>query len=427
MTRIASIMPRFAARDISVEALALQNASSVSSTPASSRAGQPQKQEAARPPLAKQIRTAWRHVVALADPNERLFLRYGLDPDAVAVDGPPGVDLRKDKRKLLGKALQAYEHALKSKLVGNFSDNFHCCNMEFEDGTWELASNIELRRDNTHCSEKAALSAVRDKIIKNTPLSWLQNPRHLADLQKQFKVKTMVLMIETLGKFRVSCSECLDWMSSAAYFTPKTLVAGLENRNGRFTLVARHLNQVLPFWGRQMPSLITGKQAGIGALPFSPEAQATLRQNGIPEATAKLMLAQARQSSERNTPPGSLTQTPAASVLFSNGKVYTAAGFNWWKRISEPPDLVAIIMGFQDQLRMRSPKPIHAVAVAYYGSDPQHLPTMRSLGRMMQPGRGTPDTAIVVIENNTIQARPISAYMTHRFITTEPASQLNAV
>jgi hypothetical protein len=152
-------------------------------------------------------------------------------------------------------------------------------------------------------------------------------------------------------------------------------------------------------------------------------------------------------------------------VLLSNGKAYSGARFDWTKRWFQAPDLEAAQVGIQTEQKWRQwleelwsnveglltapraekllntlkqwvqkfdetfstrlltrienllsidPK---VVAVAYYGTEPSEMPSVKSLGYLAQELRGGLNTLVSVIEDNVLQIRTIPDYMKEIYIS----------
>ncbi|MBY0450436.1 MAG: hypothetical protein K2X01_07420 [Cyanobacteria bacterium] len=88
-----------------------------------------------------------------AEPALRLLRRYAIDPKTVTVftESPfvTQADLETieaDKPRIIGRLLQANEHAQKNALLGNHSGRFYATTVELQNGATGLGTNLELDR-----------------------------------------------------------------------------------------------------------------------------------------------------------------------------------------------------------------------------------------------------------------------------------------
>ncbi|MBI5244271.1 MAG: hypothetical protein HY922_11440 [Elusimicrobia bacterium] len=319
---------------------------------------------------------------------------------------------------LVAKALETYAAVQdEARDQPNFS-GFHVhAAVELSDGRWASAPNVELSREVTLCAERAAILAA------------------LAAAGTAAKVRAIVVS-NSGGDFKKLCAECLSWLATGKFFTPDTQIVSVSRDpvSGRFNLRIRALKSILPFH-MQTGRLPSTTQRPVGSLEVALSENAA-RRNGYSKSDLKSLMEVARRAYERGAAEQFSAKPSAAAVRLAPFGRASAVRFQWAPRFTEAEDLQAAASALERAARLRARilravrlldrATFHALrleerlagmlrapaidAIAYYGQD-FDLPPIASLGRLVRQG-ATPDTLILRIENDRIQARTLGDYMT---------------
>lgn len=351
--------------------------------------------------------------------RKELFEKYNIDPKAVDVVAPPGVEINKKQIPLiLSKLLEAHEHALKNKAIGNFSGRHFSTNLLLEDGIWGLATSLELTRETSLCAERGALVKAWNKALKRLSLASIKTEDALEQVRQKLKVKMLVMSSSApLGDPSVGfpCGECQGWMAADKYFSPETLLIALRKREetGQYYLVVRKLDQVLPLLSQQTSSLASKPIAALKPV-ISDKAGKAMADHNIPLPKLYDMMKEAQNAFETNKTASFSGKNTGVGVLLSNGKIESGARLDWTQRWFAPPDLTTAATAYQKYANQAPP--VRIQAVAYYGKDEQ-LPPVANLGVLAQPARGGVDTLILTVKDDTLHIRTIEDYSTDIYIS----------
>lgn len=412
--------------------------------------------------------------------NRQRLQRHHIRPENVRVVSGPGqtpIDLTEaEKRIYIDKCLEANEIASTHSKVGNTSGDYFGSAVELADGTWGLGTNIETSETDRSCGERISLlDAWNDSIKRQMPRNKDLNPAVEIDIQPDqarngMRVKRIFMSKAQLGDHMVPCSECQGWMTSHRFFNPRTEIYTLEQdtKPGEYKLWIRTLQDLLPFWGKQQPSLTT---QAISSLPMvnSESGQAALDRKKadrlLDDRVMQRMMQKAANAYRGNITTAFTKKRVGVAVLLSSGHIVSNGRFEWHKRMVEPADLRAAAYGIAKVKRWRDrlsyawsasigwlpktmadrlstglqaiyttlesnlpiflfrwikklfpPEPT-VQAIAYYGDIPQDIPSIKSLGYLAKKNHGGPDTLVLCIENDTLQVRSIQDYIADLYIS----------
>lgn len=338
--------------------------------------------------------------------------KYGINPAEVDLVKDPALALPVGKEELLEKLLEAHEHALKNKTLGNFSGRQFSTNLLLENGQWALGTNIELTRDNVFCGERSALVNSWNSALNKVNVEDLQDPARRTQVEDGLKGKLLAMSSgespdnPSAGS---PCSECQSWLATDRYFGPETLIANLgKTDQGRFFIRVRQVQDLLPLLPGQMPS---NTAKSIASLPVNVSARAreAMQAQGIEADALTRLIKQAKAAYRSNDTAVHSGKNTGSAVLLSNGKTVKGQRLDWTARWFESPELAAATRGVQ------SLKADRVQAVAYYGD--AVMPEVKTLGILAQETWGGPDTLIAVIEQDAIEVRTIRDYMTDIYIS----------
>lgn len=385
--------------------------------------------------------------------RRNILADYGINPDEVEVvsKSPQAID-RKTKILLIQKVLEAHEQAAKNKELGNLSGRTFATNMMFENGHWAVASNIENSDEIVLCGERSALVTVWNKTLSKLSLGKLRtDAAYKQKALNGLKVKYMAMSnFSPPGTAPAgnACSDCLSWMNLDRFFQASTQIAVINKdpQNGKYKLTIRPLTEQLPYWGKQQPS-ITDKPIESLPVQISDRAKAAVVKANISQEQLIETIQKAKEAYEDAQTTELSDKKVAASVLLSPGDVISKAErMDWTRRWFIPPDILAASNGYQlvkqcqrliqsgmqnlqkvlpsggdnadlaQKLVGHEKDDVKINAVAYYGNE--KVPYIESLGRISQD-RGSGDTLVVLVENDTVQVRTILDYMPYLYISSK--------
>lgn len=412
----------------------------------------------------------------------QLLEKYNIQPDRVKVvagrDKHPLPMSDEEKKNLIHKAMEAHQLALKHKEVGNISGDYFSAAVQLQDGTWGVGTNIETSTQDRSCGERISMLVAWNESVHHytqaaTPDKSLDTPA-----SDGMRVRKIVMSKAQLGEHMVPCSECQGWMTSQKFFSPETQIVTLDKVDSKqpvseasppdYELWVRELKDLLPFWGKQKPS-ITEKPLARLEKTFSDKAQQAFdqkkSQNILNTRTIDQMLRKAKRAYEQNETAGFTGQRVGAAVLLSSGHIVSEGRFEWHKRLIEPADFRATAYGMTKVKRWRKrlsyawgmmtgwmPKFLKSMlerglenlsnalerfcptglyryvkmafppeptvqALAYFGDIPQEIPNIKSLGYLAKRNHGGPDTLVFTIEDDKVQARTIQDYLAEIYIS----------
>ena len=352
--------------------------------------------------------------------KKALYEKYGINPDELTVAGPSGINLP-DTRYMLERLLETHEHALKNKALGNLSGRHYSSTILLENGTTGLATNIENSKDvGVLCGERSALVNAWNTALQKLSLKKVVASQNKSPEQNGLKVKMMFMSGSSeLGDPMVGnpCAECQSWMSTDRYFSPDTLIATLKKdpETGRFSILVRKLSQLMPFAGKQQPSL-TDKAIADLPVRVSEKAADVLSSQGISQPLITRMLEESKQAYLDNRSATASGKDAGAAALFSTGEIVSDARVDWTSRWFEGADMRAAGNGIHALAEKGHPS---IAGMAYYGED-SNLPSADSVGRLAQDTWGSQDCLIAVIENDEVQIRTLKDYMTAIYVASKP-------
>lgn len=351
-----------------------------------------------------------------------LTQKYGINPRQVRLQHDPTMALPVSKAVLLERLLEAHEHALKNKALGNLSGRQFSANLLLGNGQWALGTNIELSRENALCGERSALVTAWNRALEGLSLSRLKRPGQRESMQQGMHVALLALANgDPLSQASpVSpCSECQSWMASERYFGPDTLLSSLSRdaQTGQYVIETRSVRELLPLLESQQQSM---SPHALTQLPVqvSERAQQVMDQWSIQPEQLQTLAQEAKTAYLQNQTAFQSGKNSGVSVLMSDGRTAQAQRFEWTKRWAEAPDLQAVVHGVQQALQNRTSQSASRPqlrAVAYYGSG--DTPSVRSLGVLAQEVWGSPDALIVVASPDGLHVRTIRDYMTDIYIS----------
>lgn len=349
--------------------------------------------------------------------QQALFRKYSIRPDKVPVISSSGAKLAAPKPLVIQKALESYQLALKNKIVGNHTQDYRATSLMLNNGLWQSGTNVELDRECTFCGERSALVAAKTEALEKLSLNRLQkmNEAQLQQVRDGMKARMLVMATSDLEDYAEVCADCESWMTSPEYFTPQTQFVSLrKDGEGRFTLSLQQLKERLPEWRRCYESVQVNQGLSIEALPVqvSRQAQQVMVQKGLHAVTLAKMMTYAKTESGKNSTAEFSGNPLGAAVLFTTGKIQTAGRFEWKRRWSESPDLMAAATGIQENRNKQN----RVEAVAYYGVIPA-FQLVNNLGRLAQERWGGPDTLVVTMENDTLKVQTIADRMPKAYVS----------
>ncbi|MBY0402912.1 MAG: hypothetical protein K2X66_03380, partial [Cyanobacteria bacterium] len=192
-------------------------------------------------------------------------------------------------RFLLEKVQDANQMALAHQKVGNVSGDYFASAVGLEDGTWGVGTNIETSQQDRSCGERVSMlvawnQSIQKHVSKNPGEPLQPEPPLNPD---GMKIKQIIMSKSQLGEHMVPCGECQGWMGTHRYFSPSTQIITLDKISPSLTssktweppqykLWIRELQDLLPLWGKQQPSLTSQP---IPSLPvhFSPKSLKVLK------------------------------------------------------------------------------------------------------------------------------------------------------
>lgn len=373
---------------------------------------------------------------------EQLFERFKLKPDQVEVvygmnqDGASSVIgqiTAEEKRDLLGHYLESNRLVQEYRLEGNIKGDYWATCTQMSDGTWGSGVNMMLSPSLVQCSERASVNDAFTNYLEKQNRS--QAPVGSIPPQKPVTVKNLVLSTPKLGEPLTPCSDCMAWMDTDQFFTPDTRLIHLiqDQATGQYKLWVRTLRDFLPYWGKKQPSLTT---LPLNSLPID----RTMSAKGLSDQKVKALLKWA-QKDFNDSKPGKFTpQQLSAAILLSDGTVSADSRFEWHKRLVETAELNAAGRGFRPRSTwakvlltpltfvarlLQSGKETEPTlsAIAYYGNAAQDIPDIKSLGYLAKKQHGSPNTLLILIENNRIKVRTISDYLPELYISKTDQAQ----
>ncbi|HEY9745131.1 MAG TPA: hypothetical protein V6C99_02820 [Oculatellaceae cyanobacterium] len=339
---------------------------------------------------------------------------------------------RKESKNALPELLKAQSFAQATERALKTADNkrFFGAVLEFEDGQKFLSGSYILLRDRPRCDlDNAITLGMRQWQAQN----WnAEKPLQLP------RVKALYLANANLHSLANPCEDCLALLNTSI-FTPETQIYTLEGTPTRPNSVIRKqtVADILPLHqGRANDNIqwLTSLPVKELAIQTSTSAQQALAKMERPVSSTQIrrMVTLAKRSYEQSQKTDPLTQTHAGSAVLVNHakrRLYAGSRFEWARRWPEFADLDAAKKGLQkaqqhqwryqklleqpwippflkERLANRLERP-SITAVSYYNDMP---PSIRSLGRLRRH-RGSDDTLVITVENNTIQVRTIQDYL----------------
>lgn len=347
----------------------------------------------------------------------------------------------KEAKAALPKMLKARHHAKVNKdsaLKHPDNNRFFGAVMEFDNGMEVVTSNFILLRQRTRCDVDIALSQGITQWIERNKQTNQQTPLP--------KVKALYLAnADPEGLSPSPCEYCLEWFNTSM-FDANTPIYFLEK--GDHLIRKRALKELLPLHKRPMEHISRFTDLPVSELPLSisASAQAALqKEKPLSESKLRKLLSEAKRAYEWSQKSG-IGYTPlragSAVIVSPFQRIVSSSRFEWARRFINYPDLSAgmeaIHITTKLQLRLKQmvrhtwiPEPIRKSAekllvpptiqaVAYYGND-TNTPSLGSLGKIRRH-RGSENTLVITVENDTIQVRTMQDYLPEIY-TTPPLTQ----
>lgn len=383
-----------------------------------------------------------------------LIKKYGINLDEMQVitRNAPQVG-NAEAKVLLEKVLEAHEQAAKNKELGNYSGRCYSSNINFDNGQWAVATNIENSPDVVLCGERSALVRVWNQTLQSLSLDKLRKDEaYLEAARKGLKVNYLAMSSfnypgEDVGAGN-PCSDCLSWLNLEKYFKHDTKIVTFERdpQTRQPKLIIRGIKEVLPHWGAQLES-VTDKPIDSLPVNISQRAKQSMEKHGITQQKLQELVEEAKQAQAAGVTSELSDKNVGTAALLTPGEMIIKGDrMDWTRRWNIPPDEMAAASGFQflKQLQQKAARGVDILnevgpwnakndgfierfakhadeevavkAVAYYGAD--KVPYLASLGRISQ-GRGAADTLIAVIRNDKIEIETILDYMPYLYISSK--------
>jgi hypothetical protein len=338
---------------------------------------------------------------------------------------------KEEAEKILPELLKAQSFA-QANATANLKtpDNkrFFGAVLEFEDGQRFLSGNYILLRERPRCDIDNAITLGVNQWREQ---NW-KSDKPLA----MPKVKALYLANADSHNVASPCEDCLGLLNTPI-FTPDTQIFTLEGNQARPNSLVRKqtVANMLPLHQGRAESINWLTKRPVSELPVtqSEAASAVLAQMKDPLSPKKIrhLVAQAKKSYEQSQKTDPITQMHAGSAVSihtTRRHSHTGARFEWARRWPEFADLNAAKNGIQKAQKrqlvfqqlseqawvpdfvknaVQQHKMPYIEAVAYYNDTP---PSIRSLGRLRRH-RGSDDTLVITVENDTIQVRTMLDYM----------------
>jgi hypothetical protein len=322
---------------------------------------------------------------------------------------PPGESHQQHLERLQRHAQTA------ARLAPNYSGRHYAALVKLADGTEGMSANVEASRQLTLCDLRLAIGAAQNQWIQKQSQQQ-QTPSPLPP------VKTIYLVSANLkDDHPIPCADCQEWLASPICPPDASVISLEKNTAGKPPLMRqRSVREMLPLYkGRAITSKT---QHPLAELPVTFSTLATTRPTEqyppLTKQAARELMDQAQTAylANRSLARDSKVPTGVAMLLYPSGRLITGARVDWSTRWHVPADLATVAAG----LTQRNPqtpadedaantKPEKIQAVAYYGDDTQ-LPPITSLGRIAR-NRGSAETRILTIEDDTIQVRTIKDFL----------------
>lgn len=302
--------------------------------------------------------------------------------------------------------------------------------LEFEDGQKFLSGNYILLRERPRCDIDNAITLGVNQWRE-------QNWKAEKPFSVPPKVKNLYLSNADPHSLASPCEDCLGLLNTSI-FSPATQVYTLEGSKDQPNGVIRRrtVADMLPLHQGRNDNINWLANQPIDKLPLNISASAdkslALMSKTLSSKQIRHLVSKAKKSYEQSQKTDPMTQIHAGSAVFispSRKQVYTGARFEWARRWPEFADLNAAKTGLQKaqrnqwQFQRLSEQPWipsflktpfkdwlstpSVAAVAYYNDTP---PSIRSLGRLRRH-RGSDNTLVITVENNTIQVRTMQDYL----------------
>lgn len=352
--------------------------------------------------------------------------------------------IEQNKMTFVDRAWAAREHAAKNKQfnLAPFSNRQFASYVELECGTTGLGTNIEASAEELVCGERSATTVAINKAIQEfrLPTNWSGTPEQQGWLQSQLKVKRLVMASTKPIEDEVSsgrpCGDCLNWMKSDRFFSPKTqsMVFFKNPQADDYTLRVRTVQDL---WRGAAQSSLTARNLSELPIQLSPGAKKAFKQLGYLKSLDTWRLIQNEL--------GTVKATYDATKDKANGQPYRLAGatffipsenqpaetptthrifiqpdFYWAKRFAHEGDMRAVEIGV-DTLQQEAPETPapYTVLLSYYGDGPPASP--KSLGQLAQKWV-TPNSLVAQINRNRIEVKTILETMPymHVSVVTKP-------
>ncbi|MEW5819174.1 MAG: hypothetical protein AB1782_03200 [Cyanobacteriota bacterium] len=386
--------------------------------------------------------------------SKPIFKRNGINPNDVIVKSHIPID-EKTKLLLLEKVLEAHEHAVKNKTLGNFSGRCYATNMKLTNGEWAKATNIEITAETVLCGERSALVRSWNNHLESLPVITDANKE---EIKAKGDPKVEYLAMSSYQPPMADpgcgnpCSECLNWINTKRYFSLDTKIAtiNVDSESGKPVLNVRPVTAVLPYWGQEAPSRTSAPIDSL-KLDITGAAAEAMKKNGITKEKLYETVKAAKEAYEEGkTAELSDSHNVGAAALLDPGDIITKGErMEWTRRWFEAPELLAATKGFQlltkalilareginkakeilpmlpvgtdkehfmTELVQQAGGEAKINAIAYYGDD--NVPYLDNLGKLSQ-GRGSGDSLILTIKDDKIEARTILDYMPHLYISSK--------
>lgn len=302
-----------------------------------------------------------------------------------------------------------------ARLAPNYSGRHYAALVKLADGTEGISANVEASRQLTLCDLRLAIGAAQNQWIQKQSQQQGQAPSSLPP------VKTIYLVSANLkDDHSIPCADCQEWLASPICPPDVSVVSLEKNAAGDFLIRQRTVREMLPLYkGR---SVFSKTDRALAELPVAYSALATTQPANLADSllskeAARDLMGQAQAAYRHNLALAKDSKAPTgvAMLLHPSGRLITGARVDWSTRWHVPADLATVAAGLTrnpqalaDGDESNAP-PEKIQAVAYYGDDSQ-LPPITSLGRIAR-NRGSAETRILTIEDNTIQVRTIKDFL----------------
>jgi hypothetical protein len=361
-------------------------------------------------------------------PKIDLFFAGRLNPSEYRIEGCTQAEAEKALPELLRAQAFARTNA-SSALKTPDNKRFFGAVLEFEDGQKFLSGNYILLRERPRCDIDNAITLGVNQ--------WREQNWKAKNPLAAPKVKALYLANADRHSLANPCEDCLGLLNTSI-FSPSTRIYTLEGQKKQpnSLIRCRTVGDMLPLHqGRSEPiNWLTSRPVRALPVALSQSAKDALARmpEPISEKRIRQLIAQAKKSYEQSREVDVMTQTHAGSAVIISPyrhRIYTGSRFEWARRWPELADLNAAKTGLQKALRrqwrlnhlMEQPwmpdfvkHPLKrrlaspsVIAVAYYNDMP---PSIRSLGRIRRH-RGSNDTLVITVENDTIQIRTMRDYL----------------